>query len=288
MMDTLPTTFAVETVLGCNLKCRECAVGAGLITRKHGMLSYDEYLAIAEKIAPYSKYLYLHLWGEPMLNPDINRMLTHASSYTATNISTNGNTLDARGCRELISSGVTDIIVSIDGVSQGVYEHYRVKGDVQRALDSLVMLQRFNTEFQLGVHISPQFIVFEHNRHEMREFDDFCRKLGLVPTFKAPYIREGSTLRPSGIAAFERARSEGDAARKKAMRGCPNARDVVTILLDGSVVACCYDHNRATCFGNIFTDSLEEIWGSDKYQTFRRRIQEGDAPDYCMQECLMY
>ncbi|NJB67076.1 MoaA/NifB/PqqE/SkfB family radical SAM enzyme [Desulfobaculum xiamenense] len=288
MPDMLPTTFAVETVLGCNLRCRECAVGSGLVRRRHGMMSYGDYERIAERIRPFSRYLYLHLWGEPMLNPDIIAMIRHASAYTATNISTNGNTLDARKARELITSGVTDIIVSIDGVSQEVYSAYRVKGEVERALASLVMLQRFNAELGTGVSITPQFIAFEHNRHEMALFAAFCRDIGLEPMFKAPYIREGSSLKPSGIQGLERRRSATPRGRIRAMSACPNARNVFTILLDGSVVACCYDHDGVTTFGNIFESDVMDIWNAPHYREFRERIINGDAPDFCVGECLMY
>lgn len=288
MKETVPSIFALETVLGCNLRCRECAVGAGIVERKHGMLSYADYVRIAERIAPYCSYLYLHLWGEPLLNPDIIPMVRHASTYAQANISTNGNTMTAHGARELITSGVTDVIVSIDGVSQEVYGTYRRRGDVQKALDALEMLQRFNQALGAGVNICPQFIVFAHNAHEMADFDAFCRGIGLSPMFKAPYIRNGSGLRPSGIAAFERTFAETPEGRKKAMRACQNPRDVMTILLDGSVVACCYDHNGLTHFGNIFESDVLDIWNSPHCRDFRQRIASGNAPEFCMDQCLMY
>lgn len=36
-----PEKFAIETVLGCNLRCVECAVGSELVQRKHGVMSSD-------------------------------------------------------------------------------------------------------------------------------------------------------------------------------------------------------------------------------------------------------
>ena len=41
-----PDIFALETVLGCNLRCVECAVGSGLVTRKHGYMGYEQYLPL--------------------------------------------------------------------------------------------------------------------------------------------------------------------------------------------------------------------------------------------------
>ena len=165
-----PGKFAIETVLGCNLRCVECAVGSELVQRKHGVMSYERYLAVMEKISAHASYIYLHLWGEPMLNPDIYAMIAHASRTCRTNISTNGVLMDDAAAKKLITSGVSEIIVSIDGMTQAVYEKYRRNGDVRKALSSLVHLVKYNRLYGDRVDISPQFIVFEHNRHQMREF----------------------------------------------------------------------------------------------------------------------
>lgn len=65
-----PEMFMVETVMGCNLQCPECALGGGYITRAKGCMSFERFKIIADKIRPYAKYLYLHIWGEPLLNKD--------------------------------------------------------------------------------------------------------------------------------------------------------------------------------------------------------------------------
>ena len=69
--DPYPRNFAIETVLGCNLRCPDCAIGGDIVTRKKGYLSFDRFKIVMDKIGPYVNYLYLHLWGEPMLNPEI-------------------------------------------------------------------------------------------------------------------------------------------------------------------------------------------------------------------------
>lgn len=284
----LPTTFTIETVLGCNLRCVECAVGAGLVSRKPGQLSFDDFKIVADKVKPYCQYFYLHLWGEPMLNRDIFDIIAYASAFSRTNISTNANTLDAASAQRLITSGVADIIVSIDGFTQETYGIYRRGGEVKKAMRNLCLLQDVNQKTGGRVHISPQFVVFAHNQHEMPQFDKFCRSIGLAPTFKAPYIRKGSALQNSSLPQLVRQIAPDEASRKARMTQCPNARDVFTMHLDGSVVGCCYDHNRETNFGNIFESSVEEIWNSPKYQDFRAKIISGESTAFCMDNCLMY
>jgi len=284
----IPKTFQVETVAGCNLKCPECAVGADIIThRKKGFMSFDEFKVIADKIRPFCEYLFLHIWGEPLLNKDIFKIIQYASAFTKTNISTNGNCLTEAKAEKLILSGVTDIIVSIDGVSQDVYEKYRKGGSVTKALWSLAKLQELNIKYSKNVNIYPQYLVFKHNQHEMDMFTEFCQSIGLSSTFKAPYIRSNSIFENSDNLKYVRPSYHDIASVKHVMsEKCNNSRAVFTVLLDGSCVICCIDHDGATNYGNIYQQDVLNIWNSPKYRKDRFDILMEDAPEFCLKNCL--
>ncbi len=282
----IPKVFAVETFLGCNLKCPECAIGADIITRQKGGMSFKQFKIIADKIRPFCEYLYLHLWGEPLLNKDIFKMVEYASKFTRTNISTHGNCLTEEKAEELILSGVTDILVSIDGFSQEVYEQYRKGGSVDKALWSLKKLQELNIRYDNKVTIHPQFIVFEHNQHEMELFGEFCHSIGLKAIYKAPYIRSNSRYRNCNDPKYVRPSYRDSSSLKQAMRDCKNPKEVFTILLDGTCVMCCYDHNGITNYGNIYEQEVLDIWNSPRYRKDRLDIIEGMAPEYCIEKCL--
>ena len=194
----------VETTLACDLRCPECAIGGKLIHRKPGIMSLERFRIVANKSRPYCQYLFLHIWGEPMLNPDIIEMIRYASSFTRTNISTNGMSLTEELAEALITSGLSALLVSIDGLSQEVYGRYRVGGSVQKALASLELLQRLNQKHGSPVTITPQFVVFKHNQHEMGAFQEHCRSLGLEASFKAPYLRAGSQFENSDYPEYIR------------------------------------------------------------------------------------
>lgn len=40
-------------------------------------------------------------------------------------------------------------------------------------------------------------------------------------------------------------------------------------------------------FGNIFRESLEDIWDKATYVAFRDAVVTGNAPLFCMKNCLM-
>ncbi|GEM_PF-1190375 len=285
----LPKIFTIETVLACSLKCPECAIGGDIIERQHTVMKLDRFKLIADKIRPFVKYLYLHLWGEPMLNKQIIPMIQYAAQFTRTNISTHAQVLSKEMADSLITSGVSDIIVSIDGVSQAVYERYRVGGDVKTALSNLALLQQLNQHYGGKVNIMPQFIMFKHNQHEKPLFEDYCHRLGLKPFFKPPYIRmKESKFAYSDFSEYIRPHYPTLETLRQAMQTCNAPRDNLVVTVDGSVIVCCHDYNGLTTFGNIFQQGVLEIWDSPKYREFRYKVLAGAAPEFCVDYCMTY
>ena len=279
-----PHYFMIETALACNLKCPLCAIGGAFTGRTSGILNYSKFLEIIEKIRPFAKYVQLHIWGEPTLNKDIYKMIQIISTFAQSNISTHALLLDAQKCSQLINSGVTDLIVSIDGVSQPVYEKYRVGGDVKTALRNLALLAHFNQLNGNNVNIIPQFILFKHNQHEAEGFAQYCQRIGLTPKFKAPYLRD-SNFENSDYAEYHRPTFRDVESLRVAMKECNDPRSVFTILNDGSCVICCHDYSGKTTFGNIFESEVLEIWNSQSYLEYRKDVITGNAPQFCVEEC---
>jgi FkbM family methyltransferase len=152
---------------------------------------------------------------------------------------------------------------------------------------ALAKLKELNTKYGNKVNIYPQFTVFKHNQHEIGSFCEFCNSIDLKPIYKAPYIRSNSTYKHSDNPEYIRPAYYDIASLKNAMaEECKNPSEVFTILADGTCVMCCYDHNGLTNYGNIFNKSVLEIWNSPKYRKDRIDIITGDAPKYCIENCL--
>lgn len=166
------------------------------------------------------------------------------------------------------------------------YGVYRRKGNLEKALHALKNIAFWNEVSEGHVTISPQFVVFDHNKHEMPIFEDFCHSLGLNPQFKAPYLRNNTLMRDSGIPKYCQGKVSSVIKRKQNMRCCGVSK-AAAILRDGFVVICCYDHNGITTYGNIFDMPFDEIWNSEAYASYRKSIASGQEPEFCMQNCLL-
>ena len=65
----------VEITNNCNLDCSFCIKNK----RDKKFISLDEFKILLNKLDGYTKYLYFHVMGEPLLHPDINKLIELAS-----------------------------------------------------------------------------------------------------------------------------------------------------------------------------------------------------------------
>ena len=66
---------------------------------------------------------------------------------------------------------------------------------------------------------------------------------------------------------------------------CYALKSQIAILSDGTVVPCCLDSNGQIELGNIFTDSLEEIISSERYQNLKKSFQDRKPCEELCKSC---
>jgi len=288
----LPTVFRVETVLACNLACPECVVGTDKIdNRTKKSMRIKEFKIISNKIKPYAKMVYLHNWGEPLMNKNIFKMIEIASEYAHVHISTHGNLLDKEKCEKLILSGVGTLIISIDGLTKEVYDQYRIGGDVDKVMENIKYLSEFNKIYGNRVTILPQFIVFKHNYHEVKAFKDFCSNLGLRGILKKPYIRFGEVVQESSDKKYQREKYLNKSDHLDAISTCNSARAKMVVAANGKILFCCaQDYNGDNDLGSLLDDgsTVESIWNEYQYQKTRKSIVNKNPPSVCTEDCIIY
>jgi len=86
--------------------------------------------------------------GEPFLHKDILSMIRYAHERRlATAISSNLTILPDGGGKAVVQSGLDDLVVSCDGLTQETYETYRRGGNLERVLSnslcSVIMNMRY-------------------------------------------------------------------------------------------------------------------------------------------------
>ena len=282
-----PYEWELDTTNICQLKCPLCHTGLGNIHRDKGVMDFEMYRKTVDQIKSYCIWLTLYSWGEPFLNKDIDKYIAYAHrARLGTIISTNLNKpLTPEMAEAVVRSGLDTMIVSIDGVTQEIYEQYRVAGQLNRVIDNLRLL--VETKRRLGVHtpyLEWQFIVMKQNEHQIDAARALAGEIGvdniIFKNVDFPWGMDDPTLAeqwlPAGDsryirdATFDRPYKEDGAA-------CWRLWRTAVVNWDGGLAPCCYLTDKEHDFGDVSKHSVAEIWNNDRYAA-ARGIFKGEAP----------
>lgn len=275
-----PSTLSIEPTTSCNLRCPECPSGLRSFTRPTGMLSNTLYQSIIDLSGDYLSYLHLYFQGEPYLHPEFLDMVKYADQkgvFTAT--STNAHYLNAENVHKTLESGLRQLIVSMDGITQEVYQNYRVGGKLQKVKDGLTLLIQTRKERGLKFpRIVLQFLVTGKNEHQIPELEAFAATLGVdevqLKTTQIYGFEKGSALIPKNP-KYSRYLPAGNGTwklKKEIENKCWRMWQGAVITWDGKIVPCCFDKDGSHVMGKIGESTLQEVWKSPQYKGFRQQL----------------
>ncbi len=278
-----PIIAMIEPTRRCNLACPMCPVGSDQVFRAEDM-PLERFQKIIDELKPFLIHLTLHNYGESFLHRDIYHMIEYAKKegIPDVNISTNGHVLDPS---RLVDSGLDEIMISLDGITQETYATYRRGGKLKKVIENVRGLGEEKRKRKSKKPLMElQFIIMKHNQNQM---DGFRR---LATEFGADRIRfKTFNLQMSGPERCERGveflptqpeytRYEDSSGQilKKHLEGnrCKWPWERVVINTDGHVVPCCNDFDSHYSMGNVFEQPFRDIWFGAKYNRFRKRILE--------------
>ncbi|MFQ6092742.1 MAG: radical SAM/SPASM domain-containing protein [bacterium] len=276
-----PFMLMVEPTNLCNLKCPLCPAGSETLSRPQGKMALKQFTRLIDGSSEH--LLHLTLWnvGEPFLNDSLIEMIRYAKSkniYVIT--STNGHFLTEKGrVRELILSGLDELILSMDGASPETYNRYRRKGQFQKVVDGLRLLTEEKED--LGTKnpiVDLQFILMRHNEHETEQMVSLAQRLKVdrltLKTVQVTSGQEADQFLPTRRELRRYLFDNGGLRMKgRPKNDCRWLWFCPVINWDGTVVPCCFDKDNRFPLGNVFQAApLKDIWRSEKYNALRRKI----------------
>ncbi|WP_109831695.1 SPASM domain-containing protein [Reichenbachiella versicolor] len=276
----LPISIAFEPTTSCNLRCPECPSGLRSFTRATGMLNVDFFKSQIDQMKSHLWYLTFYFQGEPYLHPDFLNMVNYAGRrgiYTAT--STNAHYLNDEKAEATVKSGLDRLIISIDGTSEDTYQQYRVGGKLEKVLEGTRNIVKWKQRLKSKIpYLIFQFLVVRPNEHQIEDAKLLAKEIGVDEIqFKSAQVYDfeiGSRLIPENQKYSRYFRnSEGKYSLKNPLDNqCWKMWQSCVITWDGKVVPCCFDKDAEHVMGDLKKQSLEEIWYSNRYQTFRKAI----------------
>jgi len=278
----LPYSMAIEPTTACNLRCPHCPSGLKSFSRDTGKISMESFEKYIDDVHYTTAYLTLYFQGEPYLNPKFYDLVTYARKkriFVAT--STNAHFLDKKRAEKTIASGINQIIISIDGLSQETYEKYRLEGHLDKVIEGTQNLIEAKKKAKGNTtHIIWQFIVFAHNEHEVDAVKAEADRLGVdeVRIKSAQIYDDGNSAEwlPTNP-KYRRYNVDGKKLKlKAAMTGhCKRLWTNPVVTWDGKVVPCCFDKDAEHQLGDLEQESFKDIWKGKGYKDFRDKLNSG-------------
>jgi MoaA/NifB/PqqE/SkfB family radical SAM enzyme len=275
-----PYTAVVDISNTCNLRCPLCAMGRREIIPRPNRMSLENYAAA---VSPFQDYLFLvclYNWGEPFFNRDIYRIIRwNTAANIATFVSSNLNLpIDAE---ELVRSGLEQLVISGDGITQEVYEKYRVGGSLARVLQNLAAIVEAKRRLHARLpYVEWQCLVNRHNEGQLAEVRRTVLNLGAdevrfanINFFSAPDAAAQQEWLPQNP-AYRAFAAAGSANRRKGAvrRPCPWLWRTAVVNSDGGIVPCClFDVHD---WGNVLSQPFSAIWSNELFDEARRRSQK--------------
>jgi radical SAM protein with 4Fe4S-binding SPASM domain len=244
------------------------------------MLDKEFFTRTIDELSPDLLYLIFYFQGEPYLNTKFLDMVAYASKkgiYTAT--STNAHYLTDANCEKTIRSGLSRMIISIDGTTQETYESYRIGGNLEKVLEGAKRIVKWKKELKSRTpHLIFQFLVVRPNEHQIDEVYRLAEEIGIdevrLKTAQVYEYENGNELIPLQE-QYSRYKKNSDGTysiKNKMVNSCWRMWQGCVITWDGIVVPCCFDKDATHRLGNLKEQKFAQLWKGEGYQQFRRSL----------------
>ena len=297
----LPKYVEIETTTICPRECIMCEHTYWKdMEERH--LSLDEFKFI---LGQFPKLRWLHLTGEgsSFTNPDYPRMLEYAKAKDiCIYLVDSFDHIPPEAVEKLIDLEIEGVYISLDAATKETYQKIRIGCDFDRVLRNV---RRF-IELKKGKRaffpeISFRYIVMKYNVQEMPAFLDLVESFGprkllgeggrvdFVGNLEFPEVKDLSVYElsketlQSVIDKTLKYRLNTFLSHTEVKRN-PSINQCICwlepyIMMGGDVIPCCnilMSNKRSILrehsFGNIFKNSMKEIWSSERFREFRDTI----------------
>lgn len=275
----------VEITNVCNLSCSFCPKNK----REKRFMNRDEYIKILEKIKPYTKYIYFHLMGEPLLSNNLEDFLDIAKEMDfKVNLTTNGTLLVKNKEILLNSKALRQINISLHSFEANNneirfedYFAYIIKFILEASektdiICSMRLWNLDNNSLKGDNKLNSNIIdILKSNFEYEGDLKEIIEKYKKVKLKEKVYLNSAEKFSWPDI--------NRDVISDKGF--CHGLRDHFGILVDGTVVPCCLDSEGNIPLGNIYEEDLESILESHRAKKMYDEFSGHKRAEELCQKC---
>ncbi len=295
--------IAWETTPRCNLSCIHCRSSSTMHLPEP--MDTKKALSVLDKINEFCQPVVVLSGGEPLLRPDIYELAQYGTDLGFRMcMATNGTLVDDEHCENMKRTGIRMVSLSLDGSSAEVHDNFRNHpGAFDGVMQAIERLNRYEIPFLINSSFTKR------NQDDIEKTYKLAKEMGaqawymfmIIPTGRGEDVmaelidnedydeilrwhyrleqQENEILvRPTCAPHYyrifiEEAQKENKSAKRRnltfstgANKGCVAGQTICLIRSDGEVLPCSY---FPVSGGNIFEQSLEDIWHSKLFTEMR-------------------
>lgn len=303
-MRSQPVFVQIEPTRRCNLKCEFC--DRALEEDNNEDISLSGFKTIMKKL-PHLHKISLVGVGEPLLNKELFNIIAAAKAEgIKIGFATNGTLLEEDVIKNIISSHVDWVNISIDGASKETFEQIRKGASFKKVTENtkrLAYAAKKNDKPKLSIW----FLAVKQNMRELNDLVLLAKKLSVKkimlqsahnwakdiwrgkiksygimdnPDKLKYFIINAKVLASSNGIALDYVNIPDPSAK----RACKWPWRSSYITADGFVTPCCLHgtNPKLLNFGNIFKEEFIDIWNNRSYRDFRRKLRSNSPPEICI------
>ena len=252
----------IENTNICNLTCSFCSTHH----RENKMLSLDEFSSIIQDVKQYTKYIYLHVQGEPLTHPDFNKILYICDeNEMQVQLVTNGTFL-YKYLDIYSHPSLRKISISLQSI-----EYQSV--NLEDYMHTLITFIDYSATFK---HPIVEVRFWRNDHYDLPKtkkcIDILNEKYTLSLTERNNHYRIKENIYVDFDNMFSWPDLENMPLEKNGT--CLGAKTQIAILSNGDVVPCCLDTDAHVLLGNIFKNDLNTILHDEPYKKLAKEFND--------------
>lgn len=263
-----PIFLLIEPTNDCNLDCYFCPRKTS--GRDVGYMDFELYKRIIDESVRFGKRMMLGLQkdGEPLLHPSILKMIKYAKDNSAAHVvhlATNALALGEEMAVGILNSGLDDLLISIDAVNDKTYEKVKGKDELCRVETNVYRFLQLKKKIKSKKpFVRVKLIKMADNIGEVELFRQKWK--GLVDWVEITDLFQWG----------ETKNIDTGFTNNQSKYPCLFPWYWPVINWNGEVSICCYDFNSEGVMGNIYKDTLSDIWRNSNFQDIRYAHLSGE------------
>jgi MoaA/NifB/PqqE/SkfB family radical SAM enzyme len=262
----IPSHLIVEPISACNLRCVMCFQVDETFSGNQsfmGKMDFQLFKKIIDDATNIGiKAITLTGRGEPTLHPQMGEMLEYCSGkFFELKMNTNATRLSDKLIHQILKSGMTDLVFSVDSYEKTQYESIRVLGIFETVLNNIKKFKEIKEKYypnsKCATRVSGVKIDEKQDPVLFKKFwEQYVDHVVMVEmqyrwdTYNNPTTNAG-------------------------VKPCEYLWGEMNIWCDGVCNPCDTDYKSVLAVGSITENNIKDIWNGDKYKKLRQLHKSG-------------